>query len=90
MASLTRTSGHSPGGRSFYCPDDGVVIVGDALFAGSVGRVDFHHSNAQQLITNIRDNLMTLPEATRVLSGHGPETTVGHERATNPFVRGGL
>lgn len=84
------TAGHSPGGRSFYCPDDAVVIVGDALFAGSVGRVDFHHSNADQLITNIRQNLMTLPDATRVLSGHGPETTIGHERATNPFVRAGF
>jgi len=83
-------SGHSPGGRAFYCPDAGVVMVGDALFAGSVGRVDFHHSNGEALIRNIRENLMTLPEETRVLCGHGPETTIGRERATNPYVTHGF
>jgi len=83
-------SGHSPGGRALYCEALGVVFVGDALFLGSVGRVDFPHSNGSQLMTNIRENLMTLPDATRVLSGHGPETTIGHERSTNPFVLQGL
>ncbi len=83
-------SGHSPGGRAFYCAEAGVVIVGDALFAGSVGRVDFHHSDGEALIRNIRENLMTLPDETRVLCGHGPETTIGRERTSNPFVIQGL
>ncbi len=84
------TSGHSPGGRSFYCSELGIVFVGDALFAGSVGRVDFPHSDGPTLIRNIREHLMTLPEDTRVVPGHGPETTIGREKATNPFVISGL
>ena len=84
------TSGHSPGGRSFYCEELGFVITGDALFAGSVGRVDFPHSDGERLIRNIREKLMTLPEETRVLSGHGPQTTIGREQQTNFFVLHGL
>ena len=84
------TSGHSPGGRTLYCAELKIAFVGDALFAGSVGRVDFHNSNGPQLMRNIRENLMTLPDDTRVLSGHGPETTIGRERRTNPFVLHGI
>lgn len=84
------TSGHSPGGRTLYCAKHGIAIVGDALFAGSIGRVDFPHSDGDRLMRNIREQLMTLPDGTRVLSGHGPETTIGRERATNPFVIHGL
>ncbi|MBU0718330.1 MAG: MBL fold metallo-hydrolase [Planctomycetes bacterium] len=84
------TSGHSPGGRSFYCAEHGIVIVGDALFAGSVGRVDFPYSDGQLLMSNIHEYLMTLPDETRVLSGHGPDTTIGRERKTNPFIIHGL
>lgn len=84
------TSGHSPGGRTFYCEGLGIAFVGDALFAGSVGRVDFPHSNGERLMKNLREHLMTLPDATRALSGHGPETTIGRERATNPFILHGL
>ena len=83
-------SGHSPGGRALYNEREGIVIVGDALFAGSVGRVDFPHSNGPQLMRNIHQQLMTLPDDTRVLSGHGPETSIGQERATNPFILHGL
>jgi glyoxylase-like metal-dependent hydrolase (beta-lactamase superfamily II) len=84
------TSGHSPGGRSLYCRDLGIVFVGDALFAGSVGRVDFPHSDGDRLLRNIREHLMTLPEEIRVLSGHGPETTIGRERTGNPYILHGL
>lgn len=84
------TSGHSPGGRTLYCAEVGIAIVGDALFAGSVGRVDFPHSDGNRLIRNIRENLMSLPDETRVLSGHGPETTIGQERNTNPFILHGI
>lgn len=82
------TSGHSPGGRSLYCAKAGVVIVGDALFAGSVGRVDFPGSDGQQLFDNIRSHLFTLPDETVVYTGHGPTTTIGNERRHNPFVGG--
>lgn len=81
-------AGHSPGGRSFYCEALGMAIVGDALFQGSIGRTDFHHSNHDQLICNIKETLLTLPDETRILSGHGPETTVGVERVSNPFLLG--
>lgn len=84
------TSGHSPGGRTFYCAELAIAIVGDALFAGSVGRVDFPNSDGEKLIRNIRCHLMTLPDETRVLCGHGPETTIGRERRTNPFIIHGL
>ncbi len=84
------TSGHSPGGRSLYCAQEKLVIVGDALFAGSVGRVDFHHSDGRRLIDNIRNNLMALPDDTRVIPGHGSHTTIGQERTTNPYVLHGL
>jgi hydroxyacylglutathione hydrolase len=83
-------AGHSPAGRSLYCADQGIVIVGDALFQGSVGRVDFPHSDGALLMKNIHETLMTLPDETRVLSGHGPETTIGRERQTNPYVLHGL
>ncbi|MCC7290697.1 MAG: MBL fold metallo-hydrolase [Phycisphaerales bacterium] len=88
--SVLDVSGHSPGGRALYCQAEGVVIVGDALFAGSVGRTDFPNSSGAKLLRNIRENLMTLPDATRVLSGHGPETTIGRERRSNPFVLHGF
>ena len=84
------TSGHSPGGRTLYCRKLGIAFVGDAVFAGSVGRVDFPHSDGDRLMRNIRERLMTLPDDTRMLSGHGPETTVGRERTTNPFIIHGL
>lgn len=83
-------SGHSPGGRALYCAGEGVVIVGDALFSGSVGRVDFPTSDGPRLIRNIRNHLLTLPDDTRVLSGHGPATTIGRQRRTNPFILHGL
>lgn len=84
------TSGHSPGGRTLYSAELGIAFVGDALFAGSVGRVDFPGCDGDRLIRNIREQLMTLPGEVRVISGHGPETTIERERTTNPFVLNGL
>ncbi|HWL92023.1 MAG TPA: MBL fold metallo-hydrolase [Phycisphaerae bacterium] len=85
------TSGHAPGSRSLYCAQAGVVIVGDALFQGSIGRMDFHHSDETELLRNIREKLFTLPDETVVHSGHGPATTIGREKRFNPFVQeGGL
>jgi len=80
-------SGHSPGGLAYYCPEAGVVFTGDALFADSIGRTDFPGGSLPRLVRNIRSHLFTLPENTVVYSGHGPPTTIGQERATNPWVR---
>lgn len=80
------TSGHSPGGRTIYCKQLKLAIVGDAIFAGSIGRTDFHHSDHNRLIQNIRDHILTLPDDTTLIPGHGPATTVGAERRSNPFL----
>ncbi len=84
--SVLDVSGHSPGGVAYFCAAAGVVIVGDALFAGSIGRTDFHNSDHDRLIRNIRHNLLSLPDDTIVHSGHGPSTTIGIERKSNPFL----
>jgi glyoxylase-like metal-dependent hydrolase (beta-lactamase superfamily II) len=62
------------------------LFDGDVLFRGSVGRTDFPNSDHQLLMRSIREKLLTLPDETRVFSGHGPATTIGEERATNPFL----
>ncbi len=83
------TPGHAPGHLAFLVEGEKVVFSGDALFAGSVGRVDLPGGSMEVLMRSIEDRLMPLPDDTRVLSGHGPETTIGRERMTNPFLRGG-
>ena len=84
------TPGHAPGHLAFYLEDEGLVLSGDALFAGSVGRTDLFGGNMDLLMRSINERLLTLPDETRVLSGHGPETTIGEERAHNPFLGGEL
>ena len=78
------SSGHSPDGMSFY--GHGLLFSGDALFRGSVGRTDFPGCDEDKLLTNIRNNLLTLPEDTVVFPGHGPDTTIGTEKRHNPFL----
>lgn len=78
--------GHTPGHVALVERGSNTVIVGDIIFAGSIGRTDFPQGNHQQLIASIREKLFTLPESMTVYPGHGPTTTIGHERATNPFV----
>lgn len=85
---VRHTPGHSPGNVCLYQPQAGIALVGDTLFAGSVGRTDFPTSDGPTLARSIREQLYTLPDATRVLPGHGPETTIGAEKRGNPFVRG--
>ena len=82
---VRHTPGHSPGGVALYQKDEQLVFVGDTLFAGSVGRHDFPTSDGAQLLESIRTQLLTLPDETEVLSGHGPNTTIGEERKHNPF-----
>jgi hydroxyacylglutathione hydrolase len=84
---IRHTPGHSPGGVTLCNVDAGVAIVGDALFAGSIGRTDFPTSDHPALIAAIHAQLMSLPDTVRVLPGHGPETTIGRERRSNPFLR---
>lgn len=81
------TSGHTPGGLSYYCESAAIVLTGDALFAGGIGRTDIPGGSTEQLLTNIRDRLLSLPDETQVLPGHGPATTIGRERASNPFLQ---
>jgi glyoxylase-like metal-dependent hydrolase (beta-lactamase superfamily II) len=84
---VRHTPGHSPGGITLYEPSEKVALVGDALFAGGIGRTDFPTADHDTLIQAIKRELLSLPDDTRVLPGHGPATTIGDERATNPFLR---
>jgi hydroxyacylglutathione hydrolase len=83
------TPGHAPGHLAFYVEEGNLVFSGDALFAGSIGRTDLLGGSMDVLMRSISQKLLTLPDETRVLSGHGPETTIGQERMYNPFLRGG-
>jgi glyoxylase-like metal-dependent hydrolase (beta-lactamase superfamily II) len=87
-AKVIATPGHSEGGVSIYFEEQGVVFVGDTLFAGSIGRTDLPGGSMEVLLEGIRDRLLTLPDDTRVYCGHGPATTVAVERRSNPFVIG--
>jgi glyoxylase-like metal-dependent hydrolase (beta-lactamase superfamily II) len=78
--------GHSPGSLSFYTPEAGFVITGDALFQGSIGRTDLPGGDYDTLISSIRSRLLTLPPETIVYPGHGDPTTIGEESANNPFL----
>jgi glyoxylase-like metal-dependent hydrolase (beta-lactamase superfamily II) len=80
--------GHSPGSVALI--GEGVALVGDVLFAGSVGRTDLPGGNGPMLFASITEQLLTLPDDTVVYPGHGPETTIGQERATNPFLTGAV
>ena len=82
---VLHTPGHSPGSISIYWGND--LFVGDCLFMDSIGRTDLYKGDYDQLINSIRTKLLTLPEATKVYSGHGPSTTVGREKAQNPFLQ---
>ena len=84
---VLHTPGHTPGGISLYSKDDGVVFVGDSLFADSVGRTDFPGGSMQQLIEGIKTRLLTLPEETKVYPGHGPATTIAREKKYNQYLQ---
>lgn len=83
---VLHTPGHSPGSISLWCPEHKVVFDGDALFNQGIGRTDFPGGSFEVLEQSIRTKLFTLPADTVVYSGHGPSTTIGFERAHNPFV----
>jgi glyoxylase-like metal-dependent hydrolase (beta-lactamase superfamily II) len=79
--------GHSPGSIAFSNPRERLAIVGDVLFAGSIGRTDLPGGNHRQLLQSIRDKLLPLGDDVGIISGHGPTTTIGRERTSNPFLQ---
>lgn len=81
---VRHTPGHAPG--HVVLVGDGVALVGDCVFSGSIGRTDLPGGDLATLMRSIREKILTLPDETVLYSGHGPETTVGHERVTNPFL----
>ncbi len=85
-AELIHTPGHTEGSLCVYLPTEGLLLAGDTLFAGSVGRTDLPGGDARKLLQSIRERLLPLPDTTVVVPGHGSETTIGHERSTNPFL----
>ena len=78
--------GHSPGGLAFYLPQSALLISGDTIFNGSVGRTDLWGGDMAQLINSIREKILPLPDETVIASGHGPTTTVADEKRFNPFL----
>ncbi len=95
LANVLHTPGHSPGSVSLHLPTNGSnttlshpqLFSGDTLFAGSIGRTDLWGGSFDEIIASLKDKLMQLPDSTIVHPGHGPSTTIGHERETNPFLK---
>jgi glyoxylase-like metal-dependent hydrolase (beta-lactamase superfamily II) len=85
---VRHTPGHSPGSVSLVLPESTpIVLSGDTLFAGSIGRTDLWGGSFDEIIASIKSKLLTLPDETIVIPGHGPRTTIGTERKTNPFLQ---
>ncbi len=85
---VLHTPGHTPGHCCFHLPAEGLLLSGDHLFAGSVGRTDLPGGDFPTLLRSMREKVLPLPDDTDVLPGHGPATTLGRERRTNPFITG--
>lgn len=83
---VVHTPGHTPGQVAFLVEEIGLVVVGDTLFRGSVGRTDLPGGDFRSLERSIRERLYSLPDPTVVVPGHGPDTTIGREKTTNPYV----
>jgi hydroxyacylglutathione hydrolase len=86
-AEVIHTPGHTPGSICLLFPAQHLLLAGDTLFAGSIGRTDLPGGDGHQILRSLRDRLLVLPDATRVVPGHGPETTIGEERHSNPFLQ---
>ena len=85
---VRHTPGHTPGHVAFLLREAGIQFCGDLIFLGSVGRTDLPGGDTQVLLNSIQQEVLSLPDEVRLLSGHGPETTVGRERRSNPFLTG--
>ncbi len=86
QAEVIHTPGHTPGSICLYFEPDRLLLAGDTIFAGSIGRTDLPGGDGKQILRSIHDKLLVLPDDLRVIPGHGPETTLGEERETNPFL----
>ena len=84
--SILHTPGHTQGSVCLYLPEQNLLLAGDTLFSGSVGRTDLPGGDGPMLLRSIHDKLLPLPDETVVLPGHGPKTTIGDERSSNPFL----
>jgi glyoxylase-like metal-dependent hydrolase (beta-lactamase superfamily II) len=84
---VLHTPGHTEGSVCLYLPDQTLLLAGDTLFAGSVGRTDLPGGNTSNLLHSIHERLLTLPDEVAVIPGHGPRTTIGSERVSNPFLQ---
>jgi hydroxyacylglutathione hydrolase len=84
---VIHTPGHTPGSICLLFQKQNLLLAGDTLFAGSIGRTDLPGGDGRQILRSLRDRLLILPDTTRVLPGHGPETTIGEERQSNPFLQ---
>lgn len=85
LAEVIETPGHTPGGVCYYFKEDGILLSGDTLFAGSVGRTDFPGGSMTTLVESLK-KLKALPDLTKVIPGHGPSTTIGEEKGSNPYL----
>ncbi len=83
---VRHTPGHTPGHVVFYCKKENLLFSGDLIFQSSIGRTDLPGGSFKQIMSSIKENVLTLPDNTKILSGHGPETTVGQERINNPYL----
>ncbi|MGB6132455.1 MAG: MBL fold metallo-hydrolase [Acidobacteriaceae bacterium] len=86
-ATVLHTPGHTQGSICLHFAEQRLLLAGDTLFAGSIGRTDLPGGDGRQILRSLHDRVLTLEDATRVIPGHGPETTIGEERAGNPFLR---
>jgi len=86
VADVLHTPGHTEGSVCLYFPTESKLIAGDTLFAGSVGRTDLPGGSSEKIIKSLHEKVMTLPDDTLVVPGHGPLTTIGEERESNPFL----
>jgi hydroxyacylglutathione hydrolase len=86
-ATVLHTPGHTQGSVCLHFAPLNMLIAGDTLFAGNIGRTDLPGGNSRQILDSIHSRLLALPEETKVLPGHGPATTIGEERHSNPFLR---
>jgi glyoxylase-like metal-dependent hydrolase (beta-lactamase superfamily II) len=85
--SILHTPGHTEGSVCLYLPTQTLLLAGDTLFAGSIGRTDLPGGDTRKILASIHDRLLILPEETTVIPGHGPTTTIGSERDSNPFLQ---
>ena len=89
-ATVLHTPGHTQGSICLHFAPENLLLAGDTLFAGSIGRTDLPGGDGRQILRSLHDRLLTLPDATRVIPGHGAETTIGEERESNPFLQPGV